>query len=391
MRTLKEFYRVFAFDFVCVGHSLYYAAYNLNGIFVFDLDKKENRFLGSVPNEYVMSGNYYTGIDIIDDNLYIAPDETSSFVVYNLKTKEIRKIALPDTKIEYSVYSKFRSVICFAGKIYYIPIRFPGLVEMDKNENIVLHTYDILDKKEILITSECVFDNNIYMTMWNSQLNKMEKPLLFQPTTNQFQRLEMEEYKQIYHVCTDGEKLWLLTERGLVSWNIREDKMKCYELPQQLPESRRLIKCVFFDKKIWLFSGMGDLYTYFMTDQETFYNIVFFSDCIKDPEIANRFISVKVYGTKLFCFNASVGKLFVFSNGKCKDYKLKIPETYVENNYVSPELLQKDIIAEMEVLNVWGQCLELNDYINHISISDIKISSEERKNMGRRIFEKLRN
>lgn len=390
MKTVKELNRIFPFDFVYKDNLLYYAAYNLNGIFAFDMEKKENRLLTYIPDEYVMGGGgYYSGAGVIGDELLIVPDHASSFVNYNLRTRELKKLSLPKTKAFYPVFSKFRSVIENDKSFFCIPIRYPGLVEIDEGGNVMLHECDITRQKDVLIMADCILDNRIYMMVWNYESKGMEELLVFQTETQKFENMKV-GYGKIYHICANGKGLWLVTEKGLVFWDIKENKMKSYELPQELKEIKSIIKIICFENKVWLFAGDGTLYTCFSIEKEKYSNVIYVSDRICHTYILNNYISIKVYDSKLFYFNASTGKLSVFFDGIKKEYELNIPEEYSRDKVLKLDKLYQNAINEGAVLDSWGKIFELKDYIKYVSPYKKKREGEIEKNIGQAVFAKIK-
>lgn len=390
MKIIKELNRVFPFDFVFRNKKLYYASYNLNGIFAFDMEKEKNYFLTEIPGECVMGGGgYYSGIDMIGDELLIAPDHASSFMIYNTKTQDLKKIPLPDTKTEYPVFSKFRTVIGYGKTAFCIPIRYPGLVEIDQAGNAILYSHEIIEKEEVLITAGCLFNRKIYMSAWNSRTETAGELLAFQVENKGFECIKM-EYGKIYHICSATDGLWLVTEKGLVFWNIKENRKNCYDWPQKLNEKKTLLKIIYFENKVWIFTADGTIYTTFGAEKKEYTDIISFSNRVCHTHIINNYISAKVYDSKLFYFNASVGNLFVFLNGEKKEYKLEIPRKYLTDHRSKLDILAQERIEGDMIGSIWGQLYELNDYINDINSYEKKNSLKTGTKIGHTIFERLR-
>lgn len=389
MRTIKELKRIFPADFVYKDGILYYAAYNLNGIFTFDIKTGENRLLSYIPDEFVyFRGGYYRGTVIRNEEIFFVPDCANTFIVYDLKKNNLKKVLLPETIVDYPVYSKFYFAFHDEERVFCIPIRYPGLVEIERNESTILHRNVLLEKKEWIIGDACVWNHHIYMIMFNTMYPTECVLLAFHTKTGEFKYIET-KYKNIYHLCEEDRGIWMITELGLVFWNIKAQAFQNYPVPCEIEEKKSLLKIVFFDKKIGIFANDGTLYTFFNIETGEYEEVTYLSDRVCHLHMTNNYITVKAYDFMLFYFNASVGKLFVFNDNQRFEYNLNIPPKYIESYLNNLNLYGKTIDEDME-LNVWGHFLQVSDYIKCISQYEKKNSKKDNSIVGKEVFERLK-
>ncbi|MCI8449487.1 MAG: hypothetical protein HFH30_14115 [Eubacterium sp.] len=391
MFTNSSLHKLFCHDFVYKDGKLYFAAYNLNGIFCFDIKQETSRLLAYIPDEISQGGNgYYNAIELLDGRLYIAPDHCNTFVVYDTASGQLSQIWMPETKYFYPEYSKFHSIAAWKKKVYFIPCRFPGIVEMDTQKNrMKIYENDVLGNQDILITDQIRIGTKLYMLTWNSKQKEADGVLVFNLLTRRYEELQAASDMKIYAFCNAQESIWMISDAGLAEYKLSTAEQNLYEFPAALSERIQALRIVFYDFKIWMFAENGEFFCTFHIENKTYSDLNDIPDRQCHKYLVNNYVTAKVYDEKLFYFNASAGTLYIFDHEVQKKYELGIPQEYDQSPLIRQSIKDTEVFLEGRDLSVFGCYYDLQDFLQSLDLGLNEKNAD--KNAGQTIYNLIRS
>lgn len=196
----------------------------------YPLTRKIN-FCGTVRSKL---GQFFIGMTIYEDKLYIAPYEADVFCIYDIKTREFQRISLKRTG---SCDKRKRYKICFSyqRKIYFLGGRGTVMLRIDTDTNDVeeITEWDkIFYKKfgyETWVRSHqgvCIADCCFWVALEGNNIL-----LQYNMVTNEYYFWNVGTKKMQYvTVSFDGKYFWLSgEEKAIVRWKRETNEVKEFE------------------------------------------------------------------------------------------------------------------------------------------------------------------
>lgn len=129
--------RIICNGFVVVEDTVYFSAFNSNGLYKWSKNDDAPQFISYFPNEKLTQKYLHAAAYLLGDKIYFAPAAAGNIAIYDLKNKSIKSINVEGYA---TGTSKYYDICSNENKVYMIPSRAEYIIEIDTHtDSIVLH------------------------------------------------------------------------------------------------------------------------------------------------------------------------------------------------------------------------------------------------------------
>lgn len=192
---------------------------------------------------------YYGVSTKAHDKIYIAPLNGNHLCIYNIKTKELKKIELNEKYKKYPF--KYRQVVCYEKDIYFVGCTIPNILKVDTATDCV---YEI-ELYEIDPTEEEIWQRFFAKTHDNKLLlsdSNTGEIIEFDLVSNQMRKYNFTN-RVFDGTCVVGNKLYgfILDENYFYEYDLGNCKEKRIKFPEDFCVGKRSFGNVeIFDKDL---------------------------------------------------------------------------------------------------------------------------------------------
>lgn len=205
------------------GSQIWISAMGYNGLYMYDIEKKETKFICSFPMEEHNKWRMHGKAIKVDKEIYFVPDRSRYVHVYNLKTQQISSY-FPG-KCERMGCG---NVIYIQGKIYFISDTSEIILySMDVETKVIeRHSIDITDYNGGICSDMVVIGNQLYLAC--KQLNIV---IEYNLHLNTYQFLTVVSDSNGFGTMNyDGEFFWFSDNKSVLKWERNTEKLEKYEV-----------------------------------------------------------------------------------------------------------------------------------------------------------------
>lgn len=229
------------------GSQIWISAMGYNGLFMYDIEKEETKFIGSFPMEEHNKWRLHGKAIKVNQEIYFIPDRSRYVHVYNLKTQQISSYFPGDCE-----RMECKNAVYIQGKIYFISDASNiFLYSMDVDTKIIeKHLIDITDYSGGICSDMVAKENKLYLAC--RQLNKVIEYTL---NSNSYRLLTVVSDGNGFGTMNyDGEFFWFSDNKGVLKWKKGSEKLERYEdFPSEFGMVMRIgdeiIRCKGFTNK----------------------------------------------------------------------------------------------------------------------------------------------
>lgn len=144
MQINEEMRQLWYLDYdVSEDNKLYFSSGWFNGLVEADLNTGEGKIIKRFPDEENVVGDLHADVINLNDKLYFCPRNAKYFCVYDINTKELKCIELPDNSEYWKKREcKFCRIVHRGDFLYLIPINYNQILKFDLNTE----KFDVIDK-----------------------------------------------------------------------------------------------------------------------------------------------------------------------------------------------------------------------------------------------------
>ena len=204
------------------GSQIWISAMGYNGLYLYDIEKKETRFIGSFPMEEHDKWRMHGKAIRVNEEIYFIPDRSRYVHVYNLETQQISSYFPGECE-----RMECKNVVYNKGKIYFVSdVSKIILYSMDVDTKIIeSYLIDIKDYNGGICSDIVVTDDKLYMAC--KQLNMVIE-----------YRLNLDTYRFLTIASDgngfgtmnyDGDFFWFSDNKGVIKWKEGAEKLERYE------------------------------------------------------------------------------------------------------------------------------------------------------------------
>lgn len=318
--------------YTITGNVLYIVVEKIAALVSFNLITHKWKVEMELPVEYIPDVPLYFSLFVVEQKLYLFPQNAQNLLIYHLVDQTYHKIDLPVIK---------------PGKRQYYFMQFAEVLLIDNNFIIMPHSFPA-------IWSYNIKSNEIlHYTEWIKEIKKWLPE--YQPADHFF---------RVHSVCNIGEFIFavLCTDGADVICCFKAPEMKLVKIYKELPQGT--LQCMETDgDNIWMvYDLVKEIICWnFQTNENTRYQNDFWKE-IKAGNIARyRLVNIrnkisvwpKICNTK-FCIDKDLKSLTTFGSADMASY-MGLPQVIEDKLYV--------INKSAGTLEIWNSELEMEQSI----------------------------
>lgn len=228
---------LFADDAIKVGECLFLFANNLNMLFSVNLSDGKLTFLGSIPEEHLLSKGLTCKLIYLKNNIIVVPLLAKKIWIYSIESGNWRYIEIEKCKM-YGRGTYFRQVIQHKDSLFFIGGHYPAILKMDLPSCELtylkkpFHNYGKSEESGELYFRGDYVCNGDMLYLASGRDNKV---LIFNLNTQSYKWIEIGKEKNRYSgIMWDGNNYWLAPRKNtpIVKWD-GNDNVTEYEIPKE--------------------------------------------------------------------------------------------------------------------------------------------------------------
>lgn len=228
---------LFADDAIKVGEYLFLFANNLNILFSVSLSDGKLEFLGSIPEESVLSKGLTCKLVYIKEHIIVVPLLAKKIWIYSLKTREWRFVVIEECR-GYGRGTYFRQAIQYKDSLFFIGGHYPAIVKMDLPSCKLTYFKAPFQRHnkceepdELYFRGDFVYkENTVYLAS-----GRDNTVLMYHLDTQTYKWIEIGKKENRYSgIMWDGKNYWLSPRKNtsIVKWD-GNNRITEYEIPEE--------------------------------------------------------------------------------------------------------------------------------------------------------------
>lgn len=252
---------LFFHDAVNVKNEIWFSAINTNGLYKMNEITKKIQFVCFFPDANIEGIFLHSKVFHYKDKLIFVPFQAKSISIFDLKTKEMVSIKIPDD-LSYTDYSLFYTAIQDKNIIYMIPCRCEQMIKFNvQNNEIELIDVILNDKnhkwnREFPFVVKGAYKRNNFIYFGSYISNFIEK---FDLESGQVVYYDIStDIGGISHMVCVDHVFWLIGNNGKVSqWNEEQGLINTISIEKEYTKGQAFFDVFLYENIIFLTGGMS--------------------------------------------------------------------------------------------------------------------------------------